>query len=797
MKKLTLIALFLILTGNFLSAQVLWKQTRGPWDGSTNSLTVDSLQRIYVCTGGDGVLRSTDHGLTWHGYNRGLRVLPMKWVVSSTLKKKGSSDEVAYVYGLSHRKELMRRIFSTQSSDNQWEYLDSIVNGFATIDVTQMMTNDSGYLYLGTANFGVLRSRDNGLHFDHPADLKAPTPDSFIVCMALDNTNQNLYAISDSNTFRQSEPAKWVVHLSRSTDGGSTWRRLPSVPPNPLYISTIVIADDGSIIVGYKVNGYDSARVYRSSDMGQSWKPVFYLPIAHNMSVDAMIHSVNGHSLYLNAHGPTFRSTDNGATWQVRNPEKMGEEQFSLVADNSERLYQCAIPDGVFRSVDSGLTFQTMDSTLLVQHLDGGIGINSHGVVFTMSQFNLYKTYDDGDHWYKLPNELDEAQFPLVGCDKNDYVYYNTYFGLYRSKDDGETFTTVIKRDTLQYPDNQVIYWTVSPINELWAACMHDVKGDGSEPWFCRSNDHGDHWTRVNTSGDYGVPSNLEVNAFGFSAGTNPKVDDTIYVSGNTSNIYRSINSGINWDVINSQGTWGSGIRQFIGHPDGSVFLLGGGVLEDHYPDNVGGVYRSTDGGKTWPKVFPPDSLFIQDYSQVLPMLLDRQGRIVVCTVDSGFYVSKNSTFTEWENVSSGFWGDDFRQDKPLNASQIIQNFSTGIYFADSRGASVFKGTPDFATLWNAVPRSQLSAAISEPINYPNPFARSTQISFDLPHSGFVKISVYDVMGRLIQVVQNGSMEAGKHTVSYDASKMISNGKYMIVLQSGNDEVSHWMTVTK
>src|SRR3981081_1840916 len=92
MKKLTIIVLFLILAGNSLSAQILWKQTRGPWDGSTNSLTVDSLQRIYVCTGGDGILRSTDHGVTWHGYNRGLRILPMRWVESSTLLKKGSPD---------------------------------------------------------------------------------------------------------------------------------------------------------------------------------------------------------------------------------------------------------------------------------------------------------------------------------------------------------------------------------------------------------------------------------------------------------------------------------------------------------------------------------------------------------------------------------------------------------------------------------------------------------------------------------------------------------------------------------
>lgn len=794
MKKIIVFAfLFLISASNVIFAQVSWKQTRGPWDGSTNSLTVDSLQHIYVCTGGDGVMQSTDHGVTWHGFNRGLRVLPMKWVESST----GSSDQVAYVYGLSHRKELMRRVFTTVSTDNQWEYLDSIVSGFSTLDVTQMMTNHKGYLYLATANFGVIRTRDNGDHFDQPKNLKAPTPDSFIVCMTVDRRNQDLYAISDSATYRQSDPTKWVVHLSRSTDDGTTWQRLPSVLPNALYISKILIADDGSIILGYHVSIYDTNRVYRSTNLGQSWVPVLQLPISHHQDIDGLIHAVKGSDLYINAHGPTFRSTDNGATWIVQSPEKMGEEPFSLVCDSSNYLYQCAIPDGVFRSTNLGVSWSNMDSTLLVQHLDGGIGINSHGDVFTMSQFNIYRTTNQGDSWYKLPNELDEAQFPLISCDREDYVFYNTYFGLYRSHDNGETFDKAIDWDSTQHKGNQVIYWAVSPKDELWAASQYDVKGDGSEPWFARSVDHGTTWTRVNTSGLYGIPSYLEVNAFGFSAVSDPKIEDTMYVCGNTSDIYRSINDGANWEVISNEGGRGSGIRQFIGHPDGSVIMLDGGTLEDHYPDNIGGVFRSTNGGKDWTKVFPPDSLYIQDYSLVEGMCLDRLGRILVATTDSGFYLS-NTTFTEWTNVSSGFWGDDFRHDKPLNASQVIQNPKTGVFFADSRGASVFKSKPDLADFWSAVPHATpLSSSISEPVNYPNPFARSTQISIDMPHSGFAKVSVYDVMGRLIKVMYNGPMEAGKHTLSFDAATMLSNGKYMIVLQSGNDETSHWMTLTK
>src|SRR5438045_779456 len=131
MKKLVILTLVLAAAVQNVSAQYLWKPTGGPTAGSTNSLTVDSLQRIYVCTGGDGVLQSTDLGVTWHGFSKGLRILPMRWVESSTIEEGGPNGTVAYVYGLSHRKELMRREVRTLSSDAQWEYLDSVVHFYS------------------------------------------------------------------------------------------------------------------------------------------------------------------------------------------------------------------------------------------------------------------------------------------------------------------------------------------------------------------------------------------------------------------------------------------------------------------------------------------------------------------------------------------------------------------------------------------------------------------------------------------------------------------------------------------
>src|SRR5690349_434171 len=139
MKKVILAALCLFAAASTITAQTTpnyWKPLTsphlpdgGPISGSINGLTIDSANNIYVETGGDGVLRSSDDGVTWHGFNRGLRVLPFKAMVSSTFEYDSINHiPIAYVYGISQRNEVMRRLFNTQSGDSRWEYLTGIIN---------------------------------------------------------------------------------------------------------------------------------------------------------------------------------------------------------------------------------------------------------------------------------------------------------------------------------------------------------------------------------------------------------------------------------------------------------------------------------------------------------------------------------------------------------------------------------------------------------------------------------------------------------------------------------------------
>ena len=69
--------------------------------------------------------------------------------------------------------------------------------------------------------------------------------------------------------------------------------------------------------------------------------------------------------------------------------------------------------------------------------------------------------------------------------------------------------------------------------------------------------------------------------------------------------------------------------------------------------------------------------------------------------------------------------------------------------------------------------------------NYPNPFNPTTHIRFNIPETASTKLTVFNVMGEEVATLVNGVMQAGGHTVSWNASSM-PTGVYFYQLESAN-----------
>lgn len=80
--------------------------------------------------------------------------------------------------------------------------------------------------------------------------------------------------------------------------------------------------------------------------------------------------------------------------------------------------------------------------------------------------------------------------------------------------------------------------------------------------------------------------------------------------------------------------------------------------------------------------------------------------------------------------------------------------------------------------------------------NYPNPFNPVTKIKFDIKESTHVKITVYDVSGKIISVLMNKLINTGSYEVEFDGNRLPS-GVYFYKFEAGQFTDSKTMILVK
>jgi hypothetical protein len=93
-----------------------------------------------------------------------------------------------------------------------------------------------------------------------------------------------------------------------------------------------------------------------------------------------------------------------------------------------------------------------------------------------------------------------------------------------------------------------------------------------------------------------------------------------------------------------------------------------------------------------------------------------------------------------------------------------------------------------------SVPEAPFTGLI-EVANYPNPFAGTTNFTYNLPVDGHVSLAIYDMTGRLITTVVSEVQSAGTHTVALD--QHLETGVYManLLLTTGQGTISRTIRI--
>ena len=85
--------------------------------------------------------------------------------------------------------------------------------------------------------------------------------------------------------------------------------------------------------------------------------------------------------------------------------------------------------------------------------------------------------------------------------------------------------------------------------------------------------------------------------------------------------------------------------------------------------------------------------------------------------------------------------------------------------------------------------------------NFPNPFNPVTTFRYQLPKSGHVKLSIYDMRGRAVMELVNSSQSAGSKSVQWNATdsmgKPVSTGVYLYQIEAGEFVQTRKMVLLK
>ena len=85
--------------------------------------------------------------------------------------------------------------------------------------------------------------------------------------------------------------------------------------------------------------------------------------------------------------------------------------------------------------------------------------------------------------------------------------------------------------------------------------------------------------------------------------------------------------------------------------------------------------------------------------------------------------------------------------------------------------------------------------------NSPNPFSPATAIRFELARAGYVRLSVYDIAGRLVRTLVDTSIQAGSHSVAWDGrderGREMASGLYFYRVAAGAATETRPMTLLR
>ncbi len=412
-----------------------------------------------------------------------------------------------------------------------------------------------------------------------------------------------------------------------------------------------------------------------------------------------------------------------------------------------------AQPNLTWRQLDAPREAVRYNDTFFVNAETGWV-VNGEG--------EIYRTQDGGSSWTRQLQQTD-SHFRSVGFLTHHRGFAGNVgagefgasdmFPLYETYDGGQSWTPV----PAWHGRTPTGLCGMQVVNDSTVVAVGRVRGPA---FFARTTDGGATWR----SKDMSVYAASLIDVFF----THP---DTGFAVGLT-NSNHDLSSGIILYTDDGGETWETRFRSSrtgewcwkISFPSRRVGYVS---LQRNSASPIF-ILKTTDYGATWEeKLFLSSHYFVQG----IGFINEKRG-----------WIGGNSTQPVYQTVDGGgTWSPE--TDRPrLNRFRFL---------GDTLGYAVGRRVHKLAD-WTATPveARRESARVSLEQNYPEPFSKSTSIMYTTVRPGNVQLHVYDMLGRIVAVLDEGFRVPGTHAVEWSGTahngSRLPTGVYAYALVAGD-----------
>lgn len=728
-------------------------ESLGPRGIFTLSLTQESeySQTLYaVCYSRPGsIFKSSNFGESWERYWFVDDASYIIWSISADPVDPG----ILYVYSSFNAEQKFFKLFD---NGHQWTELDIIDSSGFSIDY-QFCINpqNNNIIYLlgsisgpqDSSTVVVFRTIDGGENWDTtPLSSQHENPELGSIIIDPNETDI-LYC-----SFAYSIGDEYYPIIMKTYDAGDTWNEVDTAGTVWSCIADFAIdRDNSNLIYGA---GWD---IFRSTDAGEIWERV-HDGSAYRIKIDPL----NRNIIYAIGRNECHKSIDYGETWQTYTDSSISDPVNLCIYDSLNIIVGGF--DGVAKSNNAGETWEEYNNLNNTQIRSIAVAPSAPNVIYaSLFAYGMIKSVDYGSSWIELASTERFGNSKQILVDPaNEEHLFAIGSRLEKSTDGGYNWTTILDSsyvgDFSIYESNPQIIWAIGEERDS-VSIYQSI--DGGENWIIKYQP---------PFGLYGLSLEIAID----QTDSNFIYASFYSVEIGGSQTYRTMDGGDNWELIFEDDEWYAGMRSITIDPNNHSRIYGG--------HHMSGVYISDNYGSDWRE--PVDYFGVEG-----GIIIDPQdNNVLYAGGRDGIFLSEDAG-SSWVMASDEvfFRVQDMDICDPISEPPIL--------YLGTCGGGILRAllTPtDVDDKEDLV--SPQKYILTQ--NYPNPFNTRTNIGFNIPKSGNIKVDVYNIYGQHIRSLVNQKYESGQYIITWDASGMAS-GIYFYRLTTGDNSITKRMTLLK